>query len=461
LGAKRLPYFAARIELRLDLVRALAADVLDGAAAEGGEAGAEDHAGIEQVGVRHHALVQAGHRLVEHGQDHALGDVFGRRVIGVHLGLDRLAVLPDVEALAVLLAALARLQQGLQARRDVQAEELGQDLANGSGHVQAHRVGQFDRAHRHAPFLRHLVQHRPGHALAVERHGLQQVGHQDAIDQEAGRALDRHRQLVDGLGEGQGTLEVGGIESIVGDDFDQRHHRHWIEEVQAEELSRARHGRAQGVEGDGRGVGGQQLALVELRFHLAVQILLGLEVLVDRLDHEIGFGHAGAVHIGLQAFQRLRDTFRRLQSLLEQRLGAVQGRLDVFHLTILQRRGETAQGAPSGNIPAHDAGAHHMHVFDAVVDAATQPLQLLLQEEHADQVARGRRLRQLGHGARLVPQSLADVAAATPGIDQGEGCGVLVWPHLGGRLSAHDLRQHLPHRPQVGRPGGETLGERS
>ena len=57
--------------------------------------------------------------------------------------------------------------------------------------------------------------------------------------------------------------------------------------------------------------------------------------------------------------------------------------------------------------------------------------------------------------------SLADVAAATPGIDQGEGCGVLVWPHLGGRLSAHDLRQHLPHRPQVGRPGGETLGERS
>ena len=48
------------------------ADVLDRAAAERGETGTEDHPGIQQFGVGDHAVVQAGHGFVEHGQQQAI-----------------------------------------------------------------------------------------------------------------------------------------------------------------------------------------------------------------------------------------------------------------------------------------------------------------------------------------------------------------------------------------------------
>lgn len=44
-------------------------DVLDRTAAERCETGTEDHARIQQVRISHHALVQAGHRLVQQRQD--------------------------------------------------------------------------------------------------------------------------------------------------------------------------------------------------------------------------------------------------------------------------------------------------------------------------------------------------------------------------------------------------------
>src|SRR3546814_1289169 len=73
-------------------VDASLADVLDRAAAERGEAGAEDHARIEQVGIFDHAVVQRGDGLVEQRQHQPVLEVPGHLVVLRHLGLLRLAL---------------------------------------------------------------------------------------------------------------------------------------------------------------------------------------------------------------------------------------------------------------------------------------------------------------------------------------------------------------------------------
>src|SRR5690606_7038829 len=156
-----------RLQARQHVLDPALANGLDRATAERRIAGAEDHAGIEQVRVLDHALVQRGHRLVEQRQHEPVLEVAGRLVVLRHLGLLRLAVLPGVDALAVLLAALAGLGRLRQRRRDRQAEERRQLLAHAVGDVQADRVDQLDRPHRHAEPHRHLVDHRRGDALGV------------------------------------------------------------------------------------------------------------------------------------------------------------------------------------------------------------------------------------------------------------------------------------------------------
>ena len=96
-------------EFCLERGRADRFDVGDRAAAERREASAEDHAGVEQVGIGDDAIMQAAHRFIEHRQDQAILEIGWRLVILRYLGLDGAAVLPCVEALAVLFAALAGL----------------------------------------------------------------------------------------------------------------------------------------------------------------------------------------------------------------------------------------------------------------------------------------------------------------------------------------------------------------
>jgi hypothetical protein len=56
--------------------------------------------------------------------------------------------------------------------------------------------------HRHAELQRDLVDHRARDAFVEGDDRFLHVGREDAVDQEAGRARDRHRQLVDRLAEG-------------------------------------------------------------------------------------------------------------------------------------------------------------------------------------------------------------------------------------------------------------------
>src|SRR3546814_3162330 len=71
-----------------------------------------------------HAVVQRGDGLVEQRQYQPVLEVPGHLVVLRHLGLLRLALGPGVQALAVLLAALARLGWGGQRGRDRKSTRL-------------------------------------------------------------------------------------------------------------------------------------------------------------------------------------------------------------------------------------------------------------------------------------------------------------------------------------------------
>ena len=244
--------------------------------------------------------------------------------------------------------------------------------------------------------------------------------------------------------------------------FDQRHLRHRVEEVQAEKTLRRGEVLAQLVQRNARGIAGEDLVGLELRLDLRVQLALRFGVLVDRLDCQIGGSHAAAVDIGTQPADRCIDLLRRLQLLLVQLACPIQRRLDVFHLAILQGYLEALERGPRGNIAAHHAGADDMHMLDAVIGAAALALQPLLQEEDADQVLRGRRLRQLRHRACFDLQSLLDAgAAALPHVDHREWGWVVLAAYLCGGLLEHHRCQDLPGQPGVAGPGVGTSCERA
>ncbi len=230
--------------------------------------------------------------------------------------------------------------------------------------------------------------------------------------------------------------------------------------MQAEETLARIHGRTQFVQRNAGGVGREQRARLHRRFGLAIQLLLGFEIFEDRLDDEIGIGDALAVDIGLQFRRHRRDALRRFQAFGEQFLRAIQRRLDELHLAILQRDVEAAQCAPRGNIAAHHAGADHVHTLNLRVAAGTEAFQPFLQKVYAHEIAAGRCQREPGDRARFELQALDNARpAAAPDFDQRERCGILIGPHLGCRLLAHDRREYLPHRPQVRRPRRGSLHE--
>src|SRR3546814_1702399 len=85
-------------------------------------------------------------------------------------------------------------------------------------------------------------------------------------------------------------------------------------------------------------------------------------------------------------------------------------RSDEALLAVLQGDVEALVRGPRGDVAAHDAGADHVHMLDAGILAA-QALESLLQEEHAGQVARGRRAGQLDHRLALGRQQRLGAAA--------------------------------------------------
>src|SRR6202012_1967898 len=104
---------------------------------------------------------------------------------------------------------------------------------------------------------------------------------------------------------------------------------------------------------------------------------------------------------------------RVLDLFLVQLACTIQRRLDELHLAILQGDVEALERGPCSDIAAHHACTADVHMLDAVLDAAALRFQTLLQEEHADQVLRGRCRRQLGDRLGLQLQALVYAAATS------------------------------------------------
>ncbi len=328
--------------------------------------------------------------------------------------------------------------------------------------IEADRVGQFDRAHRHAELLRRLVEHRPRHAFLVQAHRFEQVGHQDAVDEESRRALDRHRQLVDRLAECERAFFVGRIELILAHDLDQRHLRDRIEVVQAEEARRARRRpcairRAECSRCSSRAA--RRPSSPARSSGTAPAWLRDSRRSPRSRDRQSAMPLPSTSALSLAATGAMRS------GVLSRFANRSCARSSAGWMNFISR---------SCRVTSKPRNAHHAAMSPPMTPAPTtctcampaspppSPLQAFLQEEHADQVRGRRRLREFRHRACFELQALRDArSAATPDFDQRERGGILILAHLGRGLLAHDRREDLADRPDVRRPRLGALRERT
>ena len=138
---------------------------------------------------------------------------------------------------------------------DVSDEECGVgvavDSADPPGDVDIADVAFLERAgvgnavadhfvdRRAAGFRVSVVVDRRRVGAALEQAaGLDQIGHEHAVDEEAGAAFHNYGQLVDGGDEGAGVAHLFLAASLAANDLDQRQFRHRIEEVETHDSVR-------------------------------------------------------------------------------------------------------------------------------------------------------------------------------------------------------------------------------
>ena len=211
------------------------------------------------------------------------------------------------------------LQHG---RREARIVEIGAEhgLRDGEIHVVADQVHQLEWAHAEtARFAQHgidggrvarlLVQQAP--AFRIERTG-------DAVDDEAGRRFRMHGVLAPGdrgVVDGGGDLLAGGQAT---DHFDQRHQRHGIKEVHADQAFRAAQLGGDGRHGNRRRVRRQDAVVADQRFEFGEQAALDVEIFHDGFHHQGAIAHVGQAAGCLQARRGGRRFVRRHAALFSQ-----------------------------------------------------------------------------------------------------------------------------------------------
>src|SRR5438552_5237580 len=163
-----------------------ALQIVQWSAAEGRETGTEDESRVAEVGTGDDAFGDRRLSFSEVGCDQLLGE-FGRNA--ARGAFARLAVLPDVEAAAGFLAEISRGDELGELPRRLRALAR-QFLPHREADVQAHRVGQLDRSHRHAERRDCRVECLRRDTLVDHVQRLVDVGTEHAIDEKARRVLD-------------------------------------------------------------------------------------------------------------------------------------------------------------------------------------------------------------------------------------------------------------------------------
>src|SRR6266851_6020377 len=200
--------------LRMDF-RTQSREIIQRPPAERRKARTEDEARVGEIGVGDDALGDDSLRLLEIRLDQFLAQI-GSRAAGPAFA--RLAVFPEVKAAAGFPAEVPGGDERgeLLRRLGALAREL---LADREADVEADRVGEFDRPHRHAERSGRGIERLRRDALIHHAQRPVEVRSEHAVDEKTRRILHRQRQLVDLPHEGRGFLRGVRVGARALDDF--------------------------------------------------------------------------------------------------------------------------------------------------------------------------------------------------------------------------------------------------
>ena len=189
----------------------------------------------------------------------------------------------------------------------------------------------------------------------------------DAIGDEVGRVAGADHPLAERRGqEGLERVDKAGIGVRPRDHLDEMHVPWRIEEVHAAKARAYRlreHGRQRG-DGKSRRVGDEDRLAREMRRDLGVEVLLPIESLCDRLDHEVAFAKQRKIGIVVASLDGARAILRRQRRGIDAcEVGDGLGH-EAVGIALLRRQVEQAHRNLSvsemrGNLRAHDARAEH------------------------------------------------------------------------------------------------------
>jgi hypothetical protein len=230
-------------------------------------------------------------RIVRAGHAHGLGRL--HRFLGLDLGhSNTLAV--AVEAASRFTAEETGVHQLLlQDRgREARVAKIGLEhrLRDREIDVMADQVHQLERPHAEAAAVAHdrIQRGRIGRLFLQHAQRLGIIGTRHAVDDEARRGFRVHRILAPGFGGGVHGIGDCLVSRDAFDHFDQRHQRHRVKEVHADQALRPLQLRGDGRHRDRRGVGGEDAVRADDAFQLGEQGALDVHVFDDGFDHQRG-----------------------------------------------------------------------------------------------------------------------------------------------------------------------------
>ena len=426
-----------------ECVRPDGIDVAERAAAEGRESDAVDQGRIQLGGAIDDAVLQTAHRFDAHGHHQAVHDLLllelaARGHVGseqlpyrrVHrlLGPSLLVQLVDVVALAILLTEPAALEENLAAALELVAHAigvaLGHDVARVHTRVYADDVAQVRGPHGPAELLHRLVDVLEVSAVAKQGGEAEDVGEDDPVHQEARAVAHDHRLLPQGQGVAHRAPDRGIARLRAADDLHQRHAVYGVEEVHAAEVLRAGQRLRQQIDGDGRGVGGEDGVAADLRLHLGQHHVLDLEILDDRLDDQVDAPEVSVAQGRRDLVQHRRHLVRRHapapHELGQELRGLAEPQVDTGRVDVLHDDRDALVGRLVRDPATHDPRPQHRGLLDGLgtfrvsLGDLSEPL---IGQEEVHEVGGDIRLGQLGEAPSLDLERL--VAAQLPVLFDG------------------------------------------
>ena len=201
-------------------------------------------------------------------------------------------------------------------------------------------------------------------------HRLGQERHEDPVDDEA-RAIGRDDDLlVEPCGQRADRVEGRIVGVTAADELDERHDRHRAEEVHPDEplAPGSGDGLCETVDGDRRGVRGEDRVLGGQPVELAPECRLDRDVLEHGLDDEVGGGHRGGVGGDLDPGERGVALLGRQASLRDRPIQVARdplaARLGTSQLRLIERDRQPDRGMDLGDAVTHESGARDEHPLD-------------------------------------------------------------------------------------------------